>query len=360
MFNASRLVVARHRKGMTKKELAQRIGVEPRAITGFEAGEYEPSPENLTRISLVLGFSKAFFQGDDVDIPLTEGVSFRAMTKMTARQRDTAISAGALAYLVSDWVEDRFDLPAVDIPDLRDCTPQAAAAVLRQHWRLGERPIKNMVHLLENFGIRVFSLDEKCKELDAYSVWRDTRPCVFLNTQKSAERSRFDAAHELGHLVLHKHAAPNGIEAEKEADEFAGAFLMPEAALRAVERVSTIDQIIALKSSWKVSVAAMTFRLHQIGVLSSWHYQTIFREMSVRGWRTNEPFGGKLETSQVWKKVFSQLRADGGGVERMARDLQIPSDEIVRLVFGLVTVGLPSGSEGSDGTKSKAHLRVVK
>src|SRR3546814_18887947 len=89
-----------------------------------------------------------------------------------------------------------------------------------------------MVHLLESRGIRVFSLSENTKEVDAFSVWRDDAPYVFLNRFKSAERSRYDAAHELAHLCLHKHggaaAEYRDSSVEKETSAFAGAFLMPE------------------------------------------------------------------------------------------------------------------------------------
>jgi Zn-dependent peptidase ImmA (M78 family) len=48
-----------------------------------------------------------------------------------------------------------------------------------------------------------------------------------LNTFKSAERSRFDAAHELAHLVLHIHGMTSGgRDIEREADMFASAFLI--------------------------------------------------------------------------------------------------------------------------------------
>src|SRR3546814_6566541 len=53
---------------------------------------------------------------------------------------------------------------------------------------------------------------EDTKNVDAFSCWRNGQPFVFLNTFKSAERSRFDAAHELAHLVLHRHGGPQGRE----------------------------------------------------------------------------------------------------------------------------------------------------
>ena len=360
MFNTSRLTVARQRLGLTKRQLSERVGVDPRAISGFEAGEYEPTPDNLKAIAKELGYPIAFFQADDIDIPSPEGVSFRSMSKMTAKQRDKAIAAGALAYLLIDWVDEEFDLPPVDLPDLRELEPELAAVSVRQHWGLGFRPIKNMVHLLENFGVRVFSLSQDSKEVDAYSVWRGARPCIFLNTQKSGERSRFDAAHELAHLVLHQHAAPNGRDAEKEADRFAGAFLMPEESMKAHERVRNIDQLVSIKVKWKVSIAAATYRAHEVGLMSKWHYQTMFKEISQRGWRSREPFPMKRETSQIWRKVFAYLRRENIGVEDLAEELLIPSKELVNLVFGLVTIGLPSQTIADRKRADFGHLRVVK
>lgn len=360
MFNASRLTIARQRAGLTKKELAQHIGVEPRAISGFEAGQYMPTDDNVSRIARVLGFPIEFFYADDIEILAPEGVSFRSMTKMTAKQRDAAIAAGTVAFLVSDWVDREFDLPAADVPDYSGATPEAAAMSLRQFWGLGEQPIKNMVHLLELRGIRVFSLAENSLEVDAYSVWRGSRPFVFLNTTKSGEHRRFDAAHELAHLVLHRHATPNGIEAEKEAHAFAGTFLMPTASMRAIGRVTpTLDYIIRLKKKWIVSAAAMTFRLREVGLLTYYHYNRLFVELGSKGFRTNEPFGIKPETSQVWQKVFADLRKDGRGVQFLADKLLLPSGEVVKLVFGLATVGLPA-SVTAAGTQKTAHLTVVK
>ena len=51
--------------------------------------------------------------------------------------------------------------------------PETAAMLMRQHWRLGDKPIKNMVHLLEANAVRVFSLAENTKAVDAFSLWRD-------------------------------------------------------------------------------------------------------------------------------------------------------------------------------------------
>ncbi|KYG97837.1 XRE family transcriptional regulator [Bradyrhizobium sp. DOA1] len=361
MFNKTRMVVARQRSCLTKTELARRVGVEPRAISGFEAGEYLPSEETVDKLCKVLNYPREFFFADDIDVPRTEGVSFRSMTRMTSKQRDAAIAAGAIAYLLSDWLEREFDLPEVDLPDLREDGPEVAAASLRQYWGLGERPVRNMIHLLEAKGVRVFSLAENSVEVDAYSVWRGNRPCVFLNTMKSAERRRFDAAHELGHLVLHKHAAPAGLEAEKEANAFASAFLMPSASMKSLGRITSLEQLIEVKKKWIVSVAALAYRLHDLRLLSDWNYHTLCVEMSRRGYRKNEPHEAAKESSQVWQKVFADERKSGNTLQQLADKLLIPSAELVKLVFGLVTVAVHS-SEGRETVKPSArpNLRLVR
>jgi len=362
MFNPARLSLARKRRGLNKIRLAELAGISLRSISAFENGEKSPSAENAARLAFVLRFPLGFFAGSELDIPSPHTASFRAMSRMSAAQRDSALGAGALAFLLSDWIEERFELPSVDLLDLREEKPEAAAMALRQHWSLGERPVRNMVHLLEAKGVRIFSLSERTLAVDAFSVWRNEKPFVFLNTLKSAEHSRLDAAHELGHLVLHKHGGPYGQAAEREAHAFASAFLMPKASVLAVApRVPTLAHLIQLKKQWIVSVAALTYRLHAIGLLSEWHYRTLCIEISERGFRREEPSGAQRETSLILAKVFSALRSEGIGKDEIAAAIQIDPMEIDGLVFGLTLLGLNGGATAQPNSSSRrANLRVIK
>jgi len=216
-FNPSRLTLARKRRGLTMTRLAELIRVEPRSVSAYENGEFAPDPERRALLARVLRFPESFFEGDDLEELSPDAASFRAMSKMTASKRDIALGAGAIALLLNDWIEERFELPEASLPDLsKEGGPEAAAATVRQVWSLGELPIKNMVHLLESRGVRVLSLAIDAREVDAFSMWHDSKPFIFVNTMKSAEHSRFDAAHELGHLVLHRHGEPQGQEAERD------------------------------------------------------------------------------------------------------------------------------------------------
>jgi Zn-dependent peptidase ImmA (M78 family)/DNA-binding XRE family transcriptional regulator len=337
MFNPSRLVLARKRRGLTKVVLGKRAGLTPKALGDFEASRLEPSADAIEAIASVTRFPPTFFFGPDIDEPTEDGVSFRSLSTMTAAQRNTALAAGALAFELSSWIEQSFELPSPRLPNLRDFPPDKAAIILRNHWSIGERPIGNMIHLLESEGIRVFSLAERAKQVDAYSLWHRNLPFVFLNTMKTPEHGRMDAAHELGHLVLHRHGVPRGRDAEKDAQLFGASFLMPEGSVRAaVPRLiaPSFQQLAHLKSHWRVSLAAFAHRLHSLGLLSEWSYRGVFIQLSKYG-RSREPLGIERETSQVFAKVFGSLKTSGITKADAARRLDLYTEDIDALIFGL-------------------------
>jgi Zn-dependent peptidase ImmA (M78 family)/DNA-binding XRE family transcriptional regulator len=361
-FNPARLTFARKRRGITKTTLASRISVDLRSVSAYENGEFSPDQNKLQQLSKELRFPVSFFSGDDIEELSPDTASFRAMSKMTAGQRDMALGSGAIALLVNRWIEERFELPEANLPDLsREPSPEAAADSLRRYWDLGELPIKNTVHLLESRGVRVFSLSVEAVEVNAFSMWRQNTPFIFLNTKKSAENSRFDAAHELGHLVMHPHGAPQGHVAEREANTFASAFLMPRASVLAnAPRLTTIDHLIKLKKFWTVSVAALAYRLQMLGLLTDWHYRILCIEIAKRGFRKREPEEAQRESSQILAKVLSALRAEGISERDIANDLRVTREEIEQLVFGLAIVGLTGTASGERLlNRKRPHLRVV-
>ena len=362
-INPSRLELARRRRGLSKTRVARLIGVEPRTISAYENGEFLPSAETLKELASRLRFPIEFFFGPDVEIPNTRVASFRALSRMTAGQRDAALGAGAIALTLSAWLDQKFDLPEAGIPDLQGEEPESAAELLRAEWKLGDRPIKNVVHLLEAHGVRVFSLAEDNRRVDAFSFWKGERPLVFLNTAKSAERSRFDAAHELGHLVLHKHGGPHGVLAgqsvEDQANAFASAFLMPSSSVWATVRSTpTVPQLIEYKKRWVVSVAALLYRLWKLRVVSEWQYRAMC--IQITDFRTNEPEPAEREISQVLHKVFAALRAEGVSKSDVARELAIHPSQLEELIFGMIVADGVKGVRSSRESSVVPNLRIVK
>lgn len=338
MFNLNRLALARKRRQLTKKDLAGKAGITPLTLTRLENGDTsEPADETIAALAKALFYPVEFFYLDDCEQLSTESVSFRSLSSLTARQRDAALAAGTLAFLLDEWVTERFNLPEPDLIDLRDEDSIAAAEALRSHWGIGSRPIPDMIKLLEAKGVRVFSLSENNKNVDAYSCWRDNVPYIFLNTFKSSERSLFDAAHELGHLVMHIHGASGNRDVEREADSFASAFLIPRGDLIShLPRVKSLSQLVSAKDRWGVSVAALTRTAFDAGLISDWNYRELCKQIGVLGYRTREPQARLRERSTLWLKVFESLWKERLTKDHVAKALSLPSDEVEALVGELL------------------------
>ena len=95
-------------------------------------------------------------------------------------------------------------------------------------------------------------------------------------------------------------------------------------------------------------------------MLSDWHYQSLYIELSSRGYRKSEPDEGQREASQILQKVFTALRDESISKGDIAGDLCVPVEELDQLVFGLALTGL-SGGGGRSNTRSAKppQLRVV-
>ncbi len=349
-FEGGRLGLARKRRRLTMKALAEKAGLGQNTLTRLEKGVgVNPDAETVEALAKALRYPVEFFFRPLVDEVDTAAVSFRSFSKMSKREQDAAEAAGSLGFDLVAWMTQRFNLPTPDLLDLSYETDAAAAAeMVRRHWNLGLRPIGNLIGLLESKGVRVLSLSENTASVNAFSFWRDEVPYVFLNNFKSAESSIFDTAHELAHLVLHKHGDPKGIRsAEREADEFASSFLMPERDVRArVPRRITVAAIIDAKQRWRVSAMALARRLYTLGIVSEWNYKSLCIELTKRGYRKSEPVGVERETSIVWKKVLSSLWADRITKNQIASELAIPLDELEGLIWNL-TGDLPQPLPGA-------------
>ena len=107
MFNNTRFALARKRRGLTKRALAKEVGVTDRSITAYESGQTAPESQTVEKIARALRFPVEFFFADDVEELPIEVASFRALTKMTAAQRDIALSAGVVALLLNQWIDNK-------------------------------------------------------------------------------------------------------------------------------------------------------------------------------------------------------------------------------------------------------------
>ncbi|WP_210604295.1 XRE family transcriptional regulator [Brevibacterium oceani] len=364
MLNPARITLARELRGLTKAAFAAALGVSSRTVRTFES---DGAP--MTRaadMAGVLDVSEAFFSlPDATEVSLQDGF-FRSLRSATASQRASARASASIGTDLYRFITDRFQLPHLNLPEEALSSPEQAARSLRAAWGRGTEPLPNLIQLSEAHGVRVMSLPVKSQTVHAFSFVRDHQAYVFLSTEKTAERSRFDLAHELGHLVMHTHqpltddadSAPNR-ELEREADRFAAEFLMPEeAVLPRSSREPAVPEILKLKGHFHVSAMAMTKRLHTVGRATDWTYRKNCSELTKRGFKADEPEGMPRERSRVFDVVFPALRNKGNLEELLSNELGISLPLVHELSFAQVPISLSGGRETV--TSDRPKLTVVK
>lgn len=192
----------------------------------------------------------------------------------------------------------------------------------RELWKLGAGPISDVVLAMENAGVICTREELGFSRMDGASRWFETdqRPYVFLAADKAnGVRSRFDAAHELAHLILHN--SVNGVEffkrypeLERQAHLFAAAFLLPAESFAAEMVRPSLDTFIALKPRWKVSVAAMIMRCKQLGIVDEDYATRLWKHYSARGWRKGEPLDDTIqfEPARLLPRAVDLIVSEGG------------------------------------------------
>ena len=362
LFRPRRFEIARLRRKRTLSEIATRTGISTKELRRILDGDVEPRESTVSAIAEALEYPRAFFMRGDEDIPIA--ATFRAQRAMTERERGAGLAAGPVAQILADWAFRRYDgLPEPDVPDLSAFCPEDAAATLREVWGLSSRPVGNLVRLLESKGVRVFSLSEDTLRMNAFALWMGRAPYVFLNSKKSAEASRFDAAHELGHLCLHRDGQEmldrTGLEAkevEAEANAFASAFLMPRGDVLASKVYPTVGKLIAQKERWGVSLSALVYRYRELGLISDERAKFLYIEMSRQGYLKDEPNPRQRDQSSIWSQILQDLWREKRTIASLAEDLALPVDELEALVlFG----GRPSHSQDAITNRSSRPSLVV-
>ena len=293
-FDGRRLSVARRLRRQQRSTLAGRTGVSAAAITQFERGTARPTNAVLAELALALGMPGEFFrQGRPLAQVPPGAAHFRSVRSTPAIARDQALAFAELALAVVDVIELYVDLPPVRLPPApagdvsgRDQIAAVAAAA-RAELGLGPGPVPHMVRLLETHGVVVVRLPRDVdRKVDAFSTDAGHRPLVLLSPAKDDRaRSRFDAAHELGHLLMHQDAEPGSKIIESEADRFAAEFLAPSAELTAdLPRRVDWDALARAKARWGLSLAALAYRAHDLGVWGEGSYRRANQYLAAQGY----------------------------------------------------------------------------
>lgn len=339
LFNRHSLRTARELRGLTQTQLATGVGdLSPASISQFENGHSRPAAATLDRLAAELSMPVAFFAA-----PITAGTDsdhdgfFRSLRSTTPRDRRQARALVEVVRALTIALEAVTVLPDLNLPR-HPLTPETSgddiediAAAVRTHWNLAPGPVPDVIRCIERNGIVTTRVHTSLDKVDAFCVPYQDRPVIVLGADKGQrDRSRFDAAHELGHLVMHTVEDEGSKLAERQAHRFAAAFLMPAADIRhELPDKANWPRLVELKAKWQVSIAALLMRARTLEIMPANAYTQAYKFMSMRGWRKVEPGRLGAPESPVLLRTAVDLAAHSGHtLEALVEHAGLPLDEV--------------------------------
>lgn len=357
-FVPERLRDAMSIRNRTGKDLADAIGIKDNTISRYLTGTTKPDPQIFLRLAKELNVDESYLIRP---LPPQEGSAlfYRSLAAATKRARQKAEVRNR--WLRESWayLNEYVKFPDSTFPDLglsNDPTEisnediERAAEELRRLWALGIGPIADMIALVETHGGIVARTSLDSPKLDAFSQWGnpENRPFIILNADKrAAVRSRWDCAHELGHMVLHRRVDRAYLwrseifkHAEAQAHRFAGAFLLPAQSFGRNIYVPTWSALVAQKRIWHVSIAGMLKRMQDLHLINTETATRVWQSYSRSGMRRGEPLDNELQPERpdaLRRSCEIVMRSKGVSREQLLQILPFDEYELQGLL------GMPIG-----------------
>lgn len=350
----ARLKEARVSRGLSLAELAEKIGVTSQAISLYELGISRPSPGVLIKMSNELNFPITFFSKSVISQSSgNSAVNYRSMKSTAKKLKESWGVRISWLHDINIYLRQFVNFPKIDLPSLGDFvnmdeidpdTIEEVALDLRKHWNIEKVPIPNMVELLQDKGFIISRIEFGEQKIDAFSQWFNEYPYIILGSDKScAVRSRFDIAHELGHLILHAHIDPETMaqkevlnRVENEANYFAGAFLLPRDSFPNEVMYKNLDHLLMLKKRWKTSIQAIIKRCQHLEIFSESQVKYLYAQIAQKGYRKKEPLDDVIpyETPYMYKQAIKLLLEHNViSPDQLLYDLALNKEEIDNLCF---------------------------
>ncbi|MBL8380988.1 MAG: ImmA/IrrE family metallo-endopeptidase [Burkholderiales bacterium] len=371
-FQCDRLSQILAARRLSQAQLASLVGVSPATVSKWRAGSQAPEREALDRLAGVVNVTPEWFTRlptPKVSLPLFRSnasahVAARAM--LEARLEWGQDIAVALSEFVDYPV---LNLPSREFSDPEEITPEdieQAASECRDLWRLGRAAVQDIALAVEGAGVILIREETGITQIEGLSAWSSVldRPLVLLSSDKdNGYRSRFDLAHELGHLVLHRRILraverDRHKQLESQAHRFAGAFLLPAETFAAEVRLpATLDDLLLLKRRWGVSVAAIVMRLRALKMLDEEGALALFKRRSARWGAKSEPGDGDRlpERPRLLRRTIDLLVDENiMPLEGIPRHIGLAAHDIELLA------GLPEGYfQGRSKVVQLARIRPI-
>lgn len=305
MSIGERIRLARELTGATQTDWARLAGTSQASWARVERGTIGATDVIVEVAARESSLPLTFFSEPSriAQIGETGSSLYREHSRLTLRERKRAVAWSRLGWNTLERAARDGD---VGLPRLRLPSAEAvygkevedAAAITRNALDLtADEPVGHLTRRLEKAGVRVLPVAVQYEQpkvnrgIDGLSDWYGPHAIIGMSVHTSGDRQRMTLAHEVGHLVLHPQSG-DGKRLEREANEFAGALLMPRRAfedLFPTGQPVTVSELAELKRHWKCSMAAIIIRAWSLRLIDRDEKVRLFRMLSTRGWRTKEP-----------------------------------------------------------------------
>jgi Zn-dependent peptidase ImmA (M78 family)/DNA-binding XRE family transcriptional regulator len=354
-FVPSRLSQARSRRGFKKKDLANELGVSGEALRSYENGDASPLPDKVRRMSEVLDFPEPFFSTPTLKVG-SPHVFWRDLKSVTKSSREAVDARVVFACEVFSVLDDYVEFPELNLPkpklpehwsDITDYDIEAAAEACRLDWGLGEYPIPDMTLAVENIGIPVLAPVIDNRKQSGFAHWDEVTGRPFIGHNKrdtTAARARFNLAHELGHILLHRSVSKEDLTdaeifnyIERQAHRFAGALLFPRNAFYREVRYASLSVFSLLKRDWNIAITAQIIRAKQLGIIDANRAKSLFIAAGREGYRSakGEPYDDTtpIEEPRMLRRAVDALEDAGEmHLEILKHRIPLPREEVQELV----------------------------
>lgn len=317
-FRPEKLTLAREFRIRTKKSLAEAIGTSSSNLTKWEAGEHKPEEKHLFDLAWALDFPVSWFLLND-EVGST-GQRHRSLKSTLKRQKRRMTAALSLMDSLASMLNEYLDFPEVELPGghwnssgaISDAEVLSMALETRRQFGFGLGPAGDIIDSMESSGVLVARCEVGGTKIDGVSAWANVcrHPLVLLATDKAnAARSRFDAAHELGHLILHRNVREIEFDddedmqaefdlQERQADLFASEFLLPTEAFVREVKLAHLDEFADLKLKWRASVKMMIMKASKLKLIDKDYAKELYIFYNTRGWNRGEPHDEVMKFEQ--------------------------------------------------------------
>jgi Zn-dependent peptidase ImmA (M78 family)/DNA-binding XRE family transcriptional regulator len=334
-YNKDRIRQARELAGMTQATLAKKVNVQQSTIAKIERGWSAPSADLMGVIAREAKLPISFFTQDS-GVDFGDGtLLFRAKATMTRKQELEAKRHAELLLEFALVMAGRLETDHRGLQSLAGQSPTEAAFTARKQLGLDElSPIPHLIRAIEKVGGYILALPPLA-DRDAFATWAGPAqdvPVIAISSTAPADRLRFNVAHELGHLLLHKLQYASTSDREKEADEFAAEFTMPAKGIRHDFSASliTLERLGELKTQWGISIAALARRAFQLGFITQRRYRYLFQQLNSRGWRMQEPpqYDIPKEKPRSLRRMAEVLYGVPLNYSKIATDINLTIDRV--------------------------------